>query len=140
MYRLMWLPFLLSLTFDFVCNAQNAESCSDSKIIIYFGNGMHNSLWNTQRSRDILQNRIQNSLKKNLGPNFLARVDDFQELKIAYNLTKGPFLDILRSRDQKNEEIGGNLWRYLSNLDTAPQWFQKMTAEIALQYDRIRYL
>ena len=130
---------ILLVLFSFLqSNALADDSCVDTKITLFFGNGILNSFNEAQKSRYKLQNFLKASIANNESER--ALFTNLNKIKVSYNLSEGPVRDIFQASKQRKEEDQGKVWRYLSNLDVAPDWFRELVTSVAIKADEERLL
>ncbi len=104
--------------------------CDEKDINIYFGNGMNNTIIDANNSRIALENKLKNQLPKDLniqyGYSFNHPEDQASQL-----------MEVLR---QYSVDDYSQVFRWLSGVVIAPQWFQDWMLATARGYDAFEYV
>jgi hypothetical protein len=111
----------------------------DTKIWLYFGNGMFNSVNDAQFSLDSLKAQLYPFLEKKYpeARRFLAGPTT---ARIAYNTNEPVLEQLLQVIDHKMGHHYDKLFLYLSGGSMAPDWFYGAVREVSKRFNRERLL
>lgn len=118
--------YTLLMTVLWSALAQAAECQSEKKTYVFFGNGMLNSREAAAVSLWALQARMQRA--GNLP-------EDEWAFELSYNHDEGLY-SLFEVYRQRQGERATAFWRWVGNLDMAPDWFQEAARAIASVYNR----
>lgn len=116
---------------DGACPQQCADICQpDTKIWLYFGNGMWTTFENAQKSLNEFDRRLYPFLKSKY-PTTLRFLVPEKAAAVAYNTKLFAPLQLLEAMGQMGYRQYTDFFYWLSSLKPAPEWFRKKMDEIA---------
>jgi hypothetical protein len=119
---------------DSIASSDSAAHCTDLSGSIFFGNGVLNSQKDAAKSARELRSYLRTQFRQN--PRIVSYFDNFKNVKLSNNLSESAIRDVIQARNQKREEASSSIWKYLSDWDSAPVWFQSLMADIYVFRDR----
>jgi len=104
------------------------ESLCAQKVKVFFGNGVWNSIDDTQGSGRLLARKFD---MKILGSDLEGEIS----YDIAHNPSDGVLLDLLETFQQNYTEDVSKFWRFMSGLDPLPDFLQEKFMQVASEMD-----
>jgi len=105
-----------------------ADDCqTDERIHIFYVNGMNNDISKASKSAEAIKNKLfwyTNSIKVNL----------------AYQADENDMDEILEAAIQMGIDDYSAFWRWLADIESAPQWFKDKVLDLAAEADEFTYV
>lgn len=99
--------------------AINDVDCNDLRIKLYYSNGMFSSDDDTYITSKELQRYLNSHNHQSL-----EKLDLDKPPTVLYNTNEKLLLQLTQVLSQKNTELAKSFWKFLSNIDTAPEEFK----------------
>lgn len=104
------------------------ETLCKQKVKVFFGNGVWNSIGDTQGSARLLARKFDIKI---LGTDLEGEIS----YDIAHNPSDGVLLDLLETFQQNYTEDVSKFWRFMSGLDPLPDFLQEKFKQVAIEMD-----
>ncbi len=108
---------IIAIAFELVSQNASAQPCQGSGTVIFYGNGMFNTLTDARRAR----RRLEEALKDVLSADEVTRL----RFDVAYQGTESVTMQLVHVAVQKGVTDFQDFWAWLASLQQAPQWFKE---------------
>lgn len=112
-----------------MCPPRCQEFCARKQKVHYFyGNGMFNTIQDARIAATILSGRLKKELAKH--PDLAAFTAPLQ-VHVSYNSNETAFMQLIQVAYQKASMEESDFFRWLSDLNSAPQWFREAARKLS---------
>ena len=127
--NIRWISnIVLLVTFLAMSDIVYGEQQCQPEIGVFFGNGVWNDAEEADKSRRLLQKRLETHI---LGTNLEGMIT----YKLAHNPSEGALKDLLETFEQDLQTNYSLFWNYLAEWDIMPDFLQDKIIAIANEVD-----